>query len=77
MEKTYNIITIINTLAIIIIPIVAVIIGQWIQKKQNLRDDKIKIFKILMKDRFWGWTIVSNLVRNFVSEKSLKSIMLR
>ena len=56
MEKTYNIFTIINTIAIIIIPIVAVIIGQWIQKKQNLRDDKIKIFKTLMKDRFWGWT---------------------
>lgn len=56
MQNNYLIFTIINTVAIIFIPIFAVFIGQWLQKKQNQRDDKIKIFKILMRDRFLGWT---------------------
>lgn len=56
MKNNYLIFTIINTVAIIFIPIIAVFIGQWLQKKQNQRDDKIKIFKILMRDRFLGWT---------------------
>ena len=51
MENNYLIFTIINTIAIIFIPIIAVIVGQFLQKKQNQRDDKIQIFKILMKDR--------------------------
>ena len=56
MEKNYLIFTIINTIAIIVIPIVAVIIGQRLQKREKQRGDKMNIFKILMKDRFWGWT---------------------
>lgn len=56
MQNNYLIFTIINTVAIIVIPICAVFIGQWLQKKQNQRNDKIQIFKILMRDRFLGWT---------------------
>lgn len=56
MEKNYLIFTIINTIAIIVIPIVAVIIGQWLQRREKQRDDKMNIFKTLMKDRFLGWT---------------------
>ena len=56
MEKNYLIFTIINTIAIIVIPIVAVIIGQVLQKREKQRADKMNIFKILMKDRFLGWT---------------------
>lgn len=56
MEKNYLIFTIINTIAIIVIPIVAVIIGQRLQRREKQRDDKMNIFKTLMKDRFLGWT---------------------
>ena len=56
MDKKLLFLTIINTIAIIIIPIVAVIIGQWLQKKEKLREDKMKIFKTLMTDRFLGWS---------------------
>lgn len=56
MGNNYKIFTIINTIAIIVIPIVAVIIGQWLQKREKQRDDKMNIFKTLMKDRFLGWT---------------------
>ena len=63
MENNFQIFTIINTVAIILIPIVAVLIGQNLQKREKQRDDKMAIFKTLMKDRFFGWTneIVSSL----------------
>lgn len=56
MDNTLIIFTIINTIAIIIIPIVAVLIGQWLQKKEKQRDDKMKVFKTLMTYRSFGWT---------------------
>lgn len=56
MDKKLLIFTIINTIAIIVIPIVAVLIGQWLQKKEKQRDDKMQIFRILMTYRFYGWT---------------------
>ena len=56
MENNLLIFTIINTIAIIFIPIIAVIVGQWLQKKEKHRDDKMKVFRTLMTDRFFGWT---------------------
>lgn len=56
MGNNYQIFTIINTIAIILIPIIAVLIGQCLQKREKRRDDKMKIFTILMRDRFLGWT---------------------
>lgn len=56
MDNLFLIFTIINTIAIIVIPIIAVLIGQWLQEKEKQRDDKMKIFKTLMTDRFLGWT---------------------
>lgn len=44
MENNLLIFTIINTIAIIFIPIIAVIVGQWLQKKEKHRDDKMKVF---------------------------------
>ena len=49
--------SIINVLAIIIIPIVAVVVGQKLQTRAKKREDKIQIFKILMASRIYNWTI--------------------
>lgn len=47
---------ILNLIAIIIIPIIAVIIGQWLQTCSEKRKDKMHIFKTLMTSRVYGWT---------------------
>ena len=45
----------INLLAVILIPIAAVIIGQFLQDRSEKRKDKIKIFQCLMTYRSTGW----------------------
>ena len=47
---------ILNLIAIIVIPIAAVWIGQWLQSRAEKRKDKMQIFKILMTSRIYGWT---------------------
>ena len=47
---------IINVIAIILIPIVAVIIGQKLQDRAKKREDKMNILKTLMTARIYGWT---------------------
>ena len=47
---------ILNLIAIIVIPIAAVLIGQWLQSGSEKRKDKMQIFKILMTSRIYGWT---------------------
>lgn len=47
--------SILNIIAIIIIPIVAVIVGQWLQERAEKRKDKMQAFKILMTSRIYGW----------------------
>ena len=42
-----------NLLAIIVMPIVAVLIGQWLQNRSEKRKDKIQIFKTLMASRIY------------------------
>ena len=42
--------------ALIIIPILAVIIAQWLQNRSEKRKDKMQIFKSLMTSRIYGWT---------------------
>ena len=50
---------VLNLLAIIIIPIAAVIIGQRLQDRAEIRKDKMHIFKVLMTSRIYGWTVDS------------------
>lgn len=45
--------------ALIIIPIVAVVIAQWLQNRSEKCKDKMQIFKTLMTSRIYGWTIDS------------------
>lgn len=50
---------ILNLIAIIVIPITVVLIGQWLQNRSEKRKDKMQIFKILMTARIYGWTVES------------------
>lgn len=56
----------VNLIAIIVIPIVAVIIGQMLQNRAQKRNDKIQIFKILMTSRIYGWTNESVQALNLI-----------
>ncbi len=47
---------ILNLIAIIVIPIAAVLIGQHLQNRAEIRKDKMQIFKVLMTSRIYGWT---------------------
>lgn len=47
---------ILNLIAIVVIPIVAVLIGQYLQNRAEIRKDKMHIFKVLMTSRIYGWT---------------------
>ena len=72
-----NRIDIINIIAIVLAPIVAVIIGQYLQNKEQKRNDKLNIFKILMRDRLFSWTLDSVNALNiidvvFAEDKSVR-----
>ena len=47
---------ILNLIAIFIIPVVAVIVGQHLKNRAEIRKDKMHIFKVLMTSRIYGWT---------------------
>lgn len=47
---------ILNLIAIVVIPLVAVLIGQYLQNRAEIRKDKMHIFKVLMTSRIYGWT---------------------
>ncbi len=49
------IIAIINVVAIIVIPIFAVLIAQFFSNKSEKRKDKMQIFQCLMTRRTTGW----------------------
>lgn len=57
---------IINLIALIVVPILAVIIGQKLQDRAQKRNDKIQIFKILMTSRIYGWTTESVQAMNLI-----------
>lgn len=46
---------IINIIAIIVIPIFAVLIGQWLQNRSEKRKDKVRVFSHLMSYRAIGY----------------------
>lgn len=57
---------IINIIALIIIPVLAVVIGQKLQACSQKRNDKMQIFKILMTSRIFGWTNESVQAMNLI-----------
>lgn len=69
---------ILNLIAIIVIPIAAVLIGQWLQNRSEKRKDKMQIFKALMTARIYGWTVESVHALNvidivFVDDKKVRN----
>lgn len=57
---------ILNLIAIIVIPIAAVLIGQYLQSQAEKRKDKMQIFKTLMTSRIYGWTVDSVHALNII-----------
>ena len=56
---------VLNLIAIIIAPIAAVLIGQWLQNRSERRKDKLDIFKSLMIERN-GWSSESVRALNII-----------
>lgn len=64
--STFEIIlTIINVLAIIVIPIAAVFVGQKLQDRSQMRKDKLEIFRALMMNR-GIWSVESVRALNII-----------
>lgn len=57
---------VINLIALILAPILAVLIGQKLQNRTQKRNDKMQIFKILMTSRIFGWTRESVEAMNLI-----------
>lgn len=54
--NTFQIImSILNVIAVLVIPVVAVVVGQKLQEKAEKRKDKTNIFQCLMTRRTTGW----------------------
>ena len=69
---------VLNLVAIIIIPIAAVLIAQWLQNRAEKRKDRMQIFKALMTSRIYGWTPESVNALNvidivFANDKSVRA----
>ena len=56
MEPFEIVMTIINTLAVVAIPIVSVVVAHHLQNRAEKRKDKLNVFKTLMMSRT-GWTV--------------------
>ena len=56
---------ILNLLALILIPIVAVIIGQHLQNVSAKRKDKMDVFKTMMMNRI-GWSVEGTRAMNII-----------
>ena len=55
MTTFEKIVAILNLIAVLLIPVVAVIVGQYLQEKAQKRKDKMQIFQCLMTRRITGW----------------------
>ena len=49
MTTFEKIIAVLNLIAVLLIPVVAVIVGQYLQEKAQKRNDKMQIFQCLMR----------------------------
>ena len=48
-------VAVLNLIAVLLIPVVAVIVGQYLQERVQKRKDKMQIFQCLMTRRITGW----------------------
>lgn len=57
---------VLNIIALILVPILAVVVGQKLQERAQKRNDKMQIFKILMTSRIYVWTNESVQAMNLI-----------
>lgn len=55
MTTFEKIMAVLNLIAVLLIPVVAVIVGQYLQERTQKRKDKMQIFQCLMTRRITGW----------------------
>ena len=55
MTTFEKVMAVLNLIAVLLIPVVAVIVGQYLQEKSQKRKDKMQIFQCLMTRRITGW----------------------
>ena len=55
MTTFEKIVSVLNLIAVLLIPVVAVIVGQYLQERVQKRKDKMQIFQCLMTRRITGW----------------------
>lgn len=55
MTTFEKIVAVLNLIAVLLIPVVAVIVGQYLQERVQKRKDKMQIFQCLMTRRITGW----------------------
>jgi len=72
-----NCLEILNLIAIILIPLIAVLISQWLQNRSEKLKDKMQIFKILMTSRIYGWTTDSVHALNLIDVIYVKAKKVR
>ena len=65
MEPIEITFAVLNIIAIVLIPIVAVVVGQKLQNRAEKRRDKLAVFKVLMANRF-GWSPESVHAMNII-----------
>ena len=59
------IMTILNIIAVLLIPVVAVFVGQCLQERTQRRKDKMNIFKLFMINRV-RWSVESTRAMNII-----------
>jgi hypothetical protein len=51
-----NLLAILNIVALIVVPVIVVWMGQLLQDRAEKRKDKLRVFQTLMTARIYGWT---------------------
>ena len=68
---------IITIAALVIVPISAVMVGQYLQDRSKKKDEKMQIFKVLMTARIYGWTETGVQALNMIDVIFAKSKKVR
>ena len=61
MTTFEKIMAVLNLIAVLLIPVVAVIVGQCLQERVQKRKDKMQIFQCLMTRRITGWAALETV----------------
>ena len=77
MTRFETIMAVLNLVAIVGIPILAVVVGQYLQNRAEKRKDKMQIFRTLMTSRIYGWTVDSVHALNLIDVVFAKDTAVR